>query len=277
MINKAMIEIPPRFSGKPPVNPQSRAEFPLGSWDGARGLAEDVLYYGEWMRAEAFKRVGHLYPKVKVPVEQGGGEATVIAWIWARTVKCPNPACGREMPLASSFVLSKKKGKEAWVEPVVDGASLKYDVRHGECPKDKISCKLAKGAEFRCVRCGSIVNKSYIHDAFIAKNSGAALIGIVAEREKKGKKKEKGRIYLSPSDEQLKAALEAAPNWEPEEMMDVNTPNLVSGRGYGITQWKELFTPRQLAALTTFSDLVAEARERAEADAVAAGVPRFHS
>ncbi|WP_418717410.1 DUF1156 domain-containing protein, partial [Bilophila wadsworthia] len=122
MINKAMIEIPPKFSGQPPVNPEARKQ--LGhdrSWPGASGLAEDVRYYGEWMKQEAFKRIGHLYPKVQVPLEQGGGEATVIAWIWARTVKCPNPACGCEMPLVSSFVLSKKKGKEAWVEPIIDG------------------------------------------------------------------------------------------------------------------------------------------------------------
>jgi len=112
LINKAMIEIPPKFAGQAPVNPAVRETIGGNkNWKGATGLAEDVRYYGEWMKQEAYKRIGHLYPKVKVPNEQGGGEATVIAWIWARTVKCPNPACGCEMPLASSFVLSKKKGK----------------------------------------------------------------------------------------------------------------------------------------------------------------------
>lgn len=115
MINKAMIEIPPKFADMPPVNPNAQVSAMRGAWPRATGLAEDVRYYGEWMKQEAYKRIGHLYPKVKVPQEQGGGEATVIAWIWARTVKCPNPACGCEMPLASSFVLSKKKGKETWV------------------------------------------------------------------------------------------------------------------------------------------------------------------
>ena len=129
MINKAMIEIPPRFAGQSPVNPDARTK--LGSdrlWSGAKGLAEDVRYYGEWMKQEAFRRIGHLYPKVQIPTEQGGGEAAVIAWIWARTVKCPNPACGCEMPLARSFVLSKKKGKEAWVEPQFEGRKVTYVV-----------------------------------------------------------------------------------------------------------------------------------------------------
>lgn len=118
MINKAMIEIPPKFAGQAPVNPEARARLDAADgWTGAKGLAEDVRYYGEWMKQQASRKIGHLYPKVKVPATQGGGEATVIAWIWARTVKCPNPACGCEMPLASSFVLSKKKGKEAWIEP----------------------------------------------------------------------------------------------------------------------------------------------------------------
>ena len=121
MINKAMIEIPPKFAGQAPVNPDARARLDAADgWTGAKGLAEDVRYYGEWMKQQAFKKIGHLYPKVKVPAAQGGGEATVIAWIWARTVKCPNPACGCEMPLVRSFVLSKKKGKEAWIEPIFE-------------------------------------------------------------------------------------------------------------------------------------------------------------
>lgn len=120
LINKALIEIPPKFAGMPPVNPESRRSASMKTWKGAQGLAEDVRYYGKWMRDEAFKRIGHLYPKVQLPKEHGGGEATVIAWLWARTVKCPNPSCGAIMPLARSFVLSTKKGKEHWVEPVVD-------------------------------------------------------------------------------------------------------------------------------------------------------------
>ncbi len=123
LICKALIEIPPKFAGRPPVNPESRKRYLTREWRGAQGLAEDVRYYGKWMRDEAWKRIGHLYPKVQLPKEQGGGEATVIAWLWARTVKCPNPACGARMPLASKWTLSTKKGKEAWVEPLVDRAA----------------------------------------------------------------------------------------------------------------------------------------------------------
>ena len=150
MINKAMIEIPPRFSGMAPVNPDARTSKMSQAWSRAQGLAEDVRYYGEWMKQEAYKRIGHLYPKVKVPREQGGGEATVIAWIWARTVKCPNPACGCEMPLARSFVLSKKKGKEAWVKPIPNGKRVRFEVQNGKCPKEYESYKTGRGATFKC-------------------------------------------------------------------------------------------------------------------------------
>ena len=143
MINKAMIEVPPRFAGQSPVNPDSRTRLDGATgWQGAQGLAADVQYYGEWMKREAFRRIGHLYPKVKVPHEQGGGEATVIAWIWARTVKCPNPACGCEMPLASTFVLSKKKGKEAWVKPITEGNNVHND----NCIIDKLPLILYSNA-----------------------------------------------------------------------------------------------------------------------------------
>src|SRR5260221_9336654 len=120
LINKALIEIPPKCAGGPPVNPESREKYLTREWRGAQGLAEDVRYYGKWMRDEADKRIGHLYPKVQLPKEYGGSDATVIAWIWARTVICPNPACGARMPLLHSFALSTKKGRETWVEPVVD-------------------------------------------------------------------------------------------------------------------------------------------------------------
>lgn len=265
MINKAMIEIPPRFAGKAPVNPDARASLLNTDWVGAHGLAEDVRYYGEWMKQKAYEKIGHLYPKVQLPPEEGGGEATVIAWIWARTVKCPNPACGCEMPLASSFVLSKKKGKEVWVEPIIQNNEIKYNIRHGKCPKEKESVKLNKGASFRCVKCGSVTEKKYIHDEFMAHRNDTQLMAIVAE----GKK---SRIYISPFEEQSQIALSAMPKWVPEDQMNTNTPDLVSGRGYGITMWKELFTNRQLTALTTFSSLISDVIAKAEKDALAAGM-----
>lgn len=266
MINKAMIEIPPRFAGQAPVNPEARKKLGQDrSWRGATGLAEDVRYYGEWMKQEAFKRIGHLYPKVQIPAEQGGGEATVIAWIWARTVKCPNPACGCEMPLASSFVLSKKKGKEAWIEPIPTDEGIQYVVRHGKCPKEKETLKLGKGASFRCPICGTATDKSYIHDSFSNKQTSSVLMAIVAEGRN-------GRLYLSPNKEHSRIANSAIPAWEPEEEMNTDCTDLVSGRGYGITHWKQIFTKRQLTALTTFSDLVAEAQQKAMRDALAAGM-----
>lgn len=262
MINKAMIEIPPRFAGQSPVNPDARTK--LGSdrsWSGAKGLAEDVRYYGEWMKQEAFRRIGHLYPKVQVPAEQGGGEATVIAWIWARTVKCPNPACGCEMPLARSFVLSKKKGKEAWVEPQFEDGKVTYVVHLEGKPKIEGTVN-RQGAVCPC--CGTAVPFSYIREQGKAGGMSAQMMAVVAE----GKN---GRIYLSPNSIQENVAAIIGPEESPDALLpknprDFKTPN------YGLRTFADLFTPRQLTALTTFSDLVAEAQAKATQDALDSGM-----
>ena len=261
MINKAMIEIPPRFSGKSPVNPDARKAMGHDrSWVGAKGLAEDVRSYGEWMKQEAFRRIGHLYPKVLVPAEQGGGEATVIAWIWARTVKCPNPACGCEMPLASSFVLSKKRGKEAWIEPKFADGCVTYRVHHPGKPTLEGTVS-RKGAVCPC--CGTPVSFPYTREQGQAGRMSARLMAVVAE----GKN---GRMYLSPDAMQEKIAHVSKPEEYPDGELfgkaAVSVPN------YGLKNFADLFTNRQLTALTTFSDLVAEAQQQAMQDALSAGL-----
>lgn len=269
-INKAMIEIPPRFAGKAPVNPDAQVSAMRNGWNGAQGLAEDVRYYGEWMKQEAFQRIGHLYLKVKVPHEQGGGEATVIAWIWARTVKCPNPACGCEMPLASSFVLSKKKGKEAWIEPQFDYEAKKitYKVRlsKGKVPE---APKTARGAKFKCIMCGETTTDNYIKQESVNGRMGSVLMGIVAE----GKH---GRLYVSPTEEHVLATQCSKPEGEYPEQRLPYDPRNIWCVNYGLDTYDKLFTNRQLTALTTFSELVSEAQAKAEADAVAAGMKNDH-
>lgn len=267
-INKAMIEIPPRFAGKPPVNPDARVSTMQNGWSRAQGLAEDVRYYGEWMKQEAFQRIGHLYPKVKVPHEQGGGEATVIAWIWARTVKCPNPACGCEMPLASSFVLSKKKGHEAWVKPIPDGDKVHFEVQNGKCPKEYESYKTGRGAAFKCPCCGEVTTDEYVKSEGKAGRLGTQLMAIIGD----GKH---GRIYLSPNEEHILAARVEKPENGPTGALPKN-PRWFSPPAFGMDHYDDLFTPRQLTALTTFSELVSEAQAKAEADAVAAGMKNDH-
>ncbi len=262
MINKAMIEIPPRFAGQSPVNPDARTKLGSNrSWSGAKGLAEDVRYYGEWMKQEAFRRIGHLYPKVHILPEQGGGEATVIAWKWARTVKCPNPACGCEMPLASSFVLSKKKGKEAWVEPQFEDGKVTYVVHLEGKPKIEGTVN-RQGAVCPC--CGTAVPFSYIREQGKAGGMSAQMMAVVAE----GKN---GRIYLSPDAMQIKAAQCEEPSGCPETYLPVQALGF-RVQSYGMDMHKKLFTPRQLTALTTFSDLVAEAQAKATQDALASGM-----
>ena len=266
MINKAMIEIPPRFAGQAPVNPDSRTRLDGATgWQGAQGLAADVQYYGEWMKREAFRRIGHLYPKVKVPHELGGGEATVIAWIWARTVKCPNPACGCEMPLVKSFELSKKKGKSAWVKPVYDEVGLNFEVHRAGKP-------IIDGTVSRkgvvCAHCGAPVDFAFLRNESKSGRMSAKLMAVVGE----GKK---GRIYITPDEEQRLAAQVCKPDNYPTGTL---SSHFTGGScvPYGLDEFDKLFTNRQLTALTTFSSLVAEAQAKAEADAVAAGIVNDH-
>lgn len=268
MINKAMIEIPPRFANMAPINPEAKRAGIDTGWTGAHGLAEDVRYYGEWMKQEAFKRIGYLYPKVKLPREQGGGEATVIAWIWARTVKCPNPACGCEMPLASTFVLSKKKGNEAWVKPIPEGSKVRFEVQNGKCPKEYESYKMGRAAVFKCPCCGEVTTDAYVKQQGKEHHLGQQLMAIVAE----GKH---GRIYLSPNEEHVMVANVELPEDYPTGALPDN-PRWFSPPAFGMTEYSDLFTPRQLTTLTVFSELVSDAQKKAEKDAISAGMKDDH-
>ena len=262
LITKAMIEIPPRFAGQAPVNPDAQNALTQGqTWKGAAGLAADVRYYGEWMRHEAEKRIGHLYPKVQLPHEHGGSKATVIGWLWARTVKCPNPACGARMPLVTSFWLSKNKGKKAWVEPIVDKVSktVQFEVKRGDGVPPEPT-QVARGLRFRCLVCQQDSPEHHIKNESLAGRMGAQLMAIVA-------KGQRGRVYLPPLEGHVKIAESAKPNWKPQAEMSRESPILISGRGYGFSLWADLFTRRQLTVLTTFSDLMNEAHKQVKAEA----------
>jgi putative DNA methylase len=278
LINKAMIEIPPRFAGKPPVNPDVKKNQDLAgrNWKGAQGLAEDVRYYGQWMRDEAEKRIGHIYPKVEVTADMAkerpdlkpyvGQQLTVIAWLWARTVKSPNPAFANvDVPLASSFMLSTKAGKEAYVEPVIEGGSYRFTVKTGK-PKDaeKNGTSAGKRGGFLCLMSGTPMTYAYIRDEGTSGRMGAKLMAIVAEGTR-------GRIYLAPTPEHEAAALKAQPDWKPDTPLHGKCRVNVSN--YGFDTYGDLFTSRQLVALNSFSNLVGEAIARIKRDAITAGMP----
>lgn len=260
-INKAMIEIPPLFADKPAVNPEARGKLTNGGWSGNAGLAADVKYYGTWMKEEAAQRIGHMYPKVRVPAEQGGGEATVIAWLWARTVKCPNPACGHEAILVRSFDLSKKKGKEWHAEPVCEGGEVRFEVAPGKATQDGTVNR--RGAT--CVHCGAPIAFDHIREESREGRMGAKLMAIVAEGQR-------GRIYIAPDEVQIAAADVPMPDDYPQGKL-AYYPGHLNTNVYGLDEFWKLFTNRQLTALTTFSALVGEAQKKAEADAIAAGLP----
>ena len=328
LINKAMIEIPPKFAGRPPVNPEARPgasedKEPLigREWKGAQGLAEDVRYYGQWMCDEAEKRIGRLYPKVEVTAEMARGrpdlegyvgrKLTVIAWLWARTVKSPNPAFRDvDVPLASTFMLSTKKGKEAYVEPVVEGGGYRFTVKvgppepgvpkdgapgsaggpppsssfprssRGQAPRKRESMrsgngvsrddadvpsargtKLGRGANFRCLMSDTPIAGDYIKAEGNAGRMGTRLMAIVAEGDY-------GRVYLAPTSEHEERARKAEPEWRPENDLIGKCRDQLPL--YGMNNFADLFTPRQLVALTTFSDLVTEAIARVKQDILGA-------
>lgn len=272
LIGKALVEIPPKFAGRPPVNPKSRAEIMRGGkWNGkgAQGLADDVRYYGRWMREEAEKRVGHLYPKATLT---NGSNATVIAWLWARTVRSPDPSAkGAMVPLASSFMLSTKEGKKAWVELVVDAAAQdgwRFEVQTGKLTKGdeerlKSGTKTGRGTNFYCVLSGATISPDHVRSEGMAKRLGARLMAVVAEGNKT-------RVYLSPTAEHEQIAASAHPEDVSAIAVDMpDNPRWFSPPGYGMKQYVDIFTPRQLVALATFSDLVGEAWGKALADASA--------
>ncbi len=262
LINKALIEIPPKFKNLPPVNPdaddlgvsagtgKNAQRIP---WRGTSGLADDIRYYGAWMRDEAFKQIGHLYPKAILP---DGSEATVIAWLWARTIPCPNPACGAQMPLLKTFQLSQKSNNEHWIKPVIGrGLSLPQRVsfvvqNHSDGVPDSGTVN-RHGAV--CVACNTAIRLADVREQARDGKMGEQMTAIVVEGDRR-------RIFVSPNDAHIQAAISAEPAWRPSQAMP-NTPTLVSGRGFGITHWHQLFTQRQLLAITTFSDLIADVRQ----------------
>lgn len=263
LINKALIEIPPKFADQRPIHPGS-PDKEASSYRRAEGLAEDVRYYGQWMRDEAQRRIGHLYPKVKHP---DGTEHTVIAWIWARTVKSPNPANPIEVPLVRSWWLGKKKSKEAWIDAKVLDGKVKYEVRHdNEGPKGDADGTIKHGKGAWSLADGTPFTYDYIREAGKRGEMGAHLLAVVAEGHR-------GRLYVSPSEEQANAAAVKRPDAGVEAEIATNA-RWFSPPSYGLSRFSDLFTNRQLMALTTFSDLVQEARERILSDALAAGFER---
>lgn len=281
LINKALIEFPPRFANTVPVGPlpvSTSGRLDLRkSWSGAAGFAEDVRRYGHWIRDEAQKRIGHLYPPVEITARMAetqpdlkplvGQSLTVIAWLWARTVKSPNPAFSNvDVPLVSSFILSSKPGKEAYVQPEVQGDQYRFSVKRGT-PTERAAAGTksnGRGANFRCLVSDALIGADYIRKEAQAGRMGARLMAVVADGPR-------GRVYLAPSADAESIARSAVPAWRPDVEFFQQALGFRIGN-YGMTKWSDLFTSRQLVALTTFSDLVSGIRERIRNDAGAMGI-----
>ena len=266
LLNKAMIELPPKFHDQNPINPDAD---PLGMftgtgrrrtrspWKGAAGLADDIRYYGAWMQEKAYERIGYLYPKVQLPDRTS---ATVVAWLWARTVPCINPACGLHMPLMTTFQLSKKNGNKHWIRPIIDRQlntiSWVVQTHNEEIPKPTVS---RTGAY--CCGCGTAVKLAYVREQSKAGKMREIMTAVVAEGDRR-------KLFLSPTEAHIQAAQSADPSRRPHPVMP-NNPTLVSGRGYGITHWHQLFTKRQLTTLNTFTELLSEVYDQITQDGAA--------
>ncbi|MET4128079.1 DUF1156 domain-containing protein [Roseovarius sp. MBR-6] len=276
MIGKAMIEIPPKFKDMPPIHPGIKER---SFYRNAEGLAEDMKHYGEWMLEKARERIGQLYPQVDLPKEYGGGKATVIAWIWTRTVPSPDPAFSDvQVPIASSFLLSTKKGKESWIEPIIDRHEKKitYRIRHGGTKAELAAAKegtKAGRATFRCVMSSSPIAGDYIDRCANAGKMTPELMAIVADTKS-------GRVYL-PADNpaHLNAIEEAERLIEKFDLEHAEAPargtfaSNAQGRIYGFKRFRDYFTSRQLIALNTFGDLIESVRQKVREDAIASGIP----
>ena len=249
LLNKALIEIPHKFAGKPPVNPDAVDISNGAAWSGAAGLADDIRYYGRRMRDEALKRIGHLYPKIKLP---DGCEATVIAWLWTRTVPCPNPACGIAMPLTSNFQLSKKSTNQHWVRPVIDreNKTVSFVAQNHDDGVPKQGTVNRNGAT--CIACGTTSPLAYVREQSRTGRIGEQMMAIVAEGDRK-------RLFLSPTEKHVQVSATVVPHWMPTGKLPKRALGFRVG-AYGFTEWNDLFTNRQLATLATFSDLVSTVR-----------------
>ena len=255
MLTRAVADIPARFAGQPPVHP---GKLKRTAYSGAQGLAEDVQFYGEWLENQALKLLSDAYPQTE------SGEIP-FAWIWVRTVKCPNPACNCHIPLGSSYILSKSKTAQYWAEPVMENGELNFEIHEGECPKDKESNKVSgNGARFRCPACGEITTDEYIKKMGAAHALGAQMLAVVTNTN--GKK-----CFLVPSEIQKAAAEVEMPEEIPPGAIPTNA-HWFSPPGFGITEYADLFTPRQMQMLCTFSDLVRKAQDMAASSALAAGM-----
>ena len=266
LITKALIELPHNFQGRPPVNPDAdpmRITVGKGKrakqvpWRGAAGLADDIRYYGRWIRERAWERIGHLYPTAKLP---DGGEATVIAWLWARTVPCPNPACGVAMPLMGTFQPSSQTNNQHWTRPVVEreAKTVSFVVQ------DDANCVPATGTVNRngatCLACNGVVALEYVREQPRAGQMGEVMTGIVAEGDHK-------RLFLSPTDTHSETAHAATSARRPNGIL----PERALGfrvQSYGFAHWHQLFTERQQTGLTTLSDLLKEAHQQITQDRV---------
>lgn len=280
VINKAMIEIPPKFYGMPPVNiiAQNQKQKMDVTWHGAQGMADDVRYYGQLIKDEAEKKIGYLYPKISVTdsivkdrPDLGkylGRELTVISWLWARTVKSPDPAySGIEVPLVSNFMISSSSGKEVFVDPVITGNDYKFTIKTGK-PADSVEASkgtsAGKRSGFICLMSGTPIPYDYIRKEGAAGRMGQRLMAVVAEGDR-------GRVYLEPTPEMECLNHELSNYWSPDTPLHGKCRVNVSN--YGFNEYGDLFTPRQLLALTTFSDLIKDVTIRVKSDAIASGIP----
>tara|TARA_B100000212_G_scaffold336040_1_gene308816 strand:+ start:3490 stop:6393 length:2904 start_codon:yes stop_codon:yes gene_type:complete len=280
LINKCILEIPSHFSEKCPVskNLNKKGLFNDSSDSrGSTGLAEDINFYGQMIKKKAEEKIGDLYPRIQITKEMvikrpdlaiyEGQKLKIISCQWARAIKSCNPTFSHvDVPLATTFYLSTKKGKEAYIQPIIKGDHYIFEVKIGRPENDsqvKLGTSAGKRSAFRCIMSGSPIPYEYIRDEGAKGNITFCLMALVAD----GKK---GRIFLSPTPEYLSLIKHDSPKWIPDLEL-ANNPRDLATTKYGMKTFDSLFTNRQLIALSTLSSEINGIQKKIEQDALNSG------
>ena len=258
LLTKAVAEVPSRFVNCRPINPQKENKM----FFGIEGLASDVDYYGNLLKKETHQKIGEHYKDVQITETE---KSPVYAWVWVRTMKCPNPACGCQMPMASSYILSKQKGREFWAEPEIIDKKVRFKIHQGMCPPGKESNKHgSNGSKFQCPACGEITKDEYVKASSKSGDLHMQMMAVsVLTKE--------GRVFVEPDDGLVVAADVPAVEILPLGSLPDNT-RWFSPPGFGITEYADLYTKRQLLLLTTLCDLIPTIQKIAYEDALVSGM-----
>jgi len=249
LIEKGVVEIPPKFLGQEPINPEMKSSKIKGNWIGCKGLASDIRYYGKGIQEQAEKQLSQYF-------RNPNSSFNPSIYIWMRSVKCPNPACGCELPLTASFWLSKRKSRPCYLKPIVKHNKIeRFEIIYG---KDNAPSATVSRTGAKCICCEATIPLDYIRTQG---KKGKIVYKLIATIEDT----KQGRKYRVASEDEQQLAEKIDLDWTPSGKI----PDIALGfriQKYGITDFSQLFSKRQLKVLTTYSELIKEVGNKIKKD-----------